>query len=357
MGIISKLRAFFADASGGSMPARAVAVELSASNDETEAISDTDPQKTETLQAAMPIPGWLRDEESLRDEAVVFGLTTISMDDKVAIIHNYFASQTSYTAQSLAQTREKISEFDQLIGHKKDQIYELEKLYITVENNGATPTQIPRVVVGFGLSIAMCVSNFYLIEQSLRPIYGDNRLVAVGVFLAGMFSLFGRMSVFHDTDSNLNWRKLLEEIGMPAAAATFILVQAAQNQPIERALALFFFTFFLFLLSGKLLLSNLSALTTEVATLLKKATDRRQKKVRCREIADLQAQIDALKAEKGHLVPAANRDEAELTRQNARRDMLVKLFESEFKLARTVREQLSERQLGQLLNQNYADGQ
>ncbi len=357
MGIISKLRAFFTDVPDGSAPLLAAAEGLPASTDESEVLGEAYLHKTENLPAIMPVPGWLRDEESLRDEAVVFGLTTISMDDKVAIIHNYFASQTSHTAQNLAHTRQKMGEFDLRIGHKKDQIYELEKLHTTVESNGATPPQMPRVVVGFGLSIAMCVSNFYLIEQSLRPLYGNNQLVAVGVFLAGMFSLFGRMSVFHDTDSKLNWRKLLEEIGMPAAAATFILVQAAQSQPIERALALFFFVFFLFLLSGKLLLSNLSALTTEVARLLKQATDRRQKQVRCREVVDLQAQIDVLEAEKSQLVPAANRDEAELTRQNARRDMLVKLFESEFKLARTVREQLSERQLGQLLNQNYADGQ
>lgn len=302
------------------------------------------------------MPAWLRDDDTLRDEAVIFGLSASNPDDKIAIICNFFLNQTAHFELTLAQFQAKIED-------KKQQIDQLQKKIDSFEalNNSQLETfsnhQIPRVVAGFGLSLAMCVGNFYLIEQSLRPIYGDSPLVAVGVFLAGMFNVFGKISVFHDLDSKVNWRRLLEEVGMPAAAALFVFAQVLQNQPIERALALLFFTFFLFLLAGKLLLGNLALMTTEIMALLKRANLRREKKVRDKQMEELKPEMSALSDQKWELTSATNKIEAELTRLNARRDMLIKLFESEFNLARTLRDQLTSQQIGQLLNQNYPDGE
>ena len=110
----------------------------------------------------------------------------------------------------------------------------------------------------------MCIGNYYLIEETLHPTFASSSLVALGVFLAGMFNLFGRISLFHDPESHVSWQRLLEEVGMPFAAALFVFAQAWQTQSEWQACALFVFVFFLFLLAGKLFLSNTTLLRNDL---------------------------------------------------------------------------------------------
>ena len=314
------------------------------------------PFESSILEELTTMPAWLRDDDTLRDEAVIFGLSASSPADKIAIIHNYFLNQTAHYDAMLRQSQEKIQDFKQQMVQIQNKIDVFESQNIDQVETG-TNYQIPRVAVGFMLSVAMCIGNFYLIEQSIRPNFGDNSLVAVGVFLAGMFNVFGKISIFHDTTAKVGWRKILEEIGMPAASSVFVFAQVIQNQSIERALALLLFTFFLFLFAGKLLLSNLSVLTTEIGLLMNRVRLSRQKQVRDGQIQVLKSELTVLSDQKWELTTSANRMEADLTRLNARRDMLIKLFESEFNLARTLRNQLTGQQMGQLLNQNYSDSE
>ncbi|TAH08779.1 MAG: hypothetical protein EAZ14_09405, partial [Runella slithyformis] len=186
----------------------------------------------------------------------------------------------------------------------------------------------------------------------LRPLYGNSQFIAVGVFLAGMFNLFGRVSLFHDTDSSVSWRRLLEEVGMPLAAALFVFVQALQQQPVLRAVALLIFVFFLFLFAGKLLLSNITLLRNDLRIWLTGRSLETEKTDKIQnwdeETTQLQNQIDELRVQKWHIVPQLNRAEAQLTRLNTRRDMLIKSFESEFWLARQLRDKLTDQQIRQI---------
>jgi hypothetical protein len=62
------------------------------------------------------------------------------------------------------------------------------------------------------------------------------------------------------------------------------------------------------------------------------------------EVARLTAEIDALRVQKWQILPNLNKAEAEVPRLNARRDALIKLFESEFYLARQLRDRLTDKQ-------------
>lgn len=62
------------------------------------------------------------------------------------------------------------------------------------------------------------------------------------------------------------------------------------------------------------------------------------------EVARLTAEIDALRVQKWQILPNLNKAEAEVARLNARRDALIKLFESEFYLARQLRDRLTDKQ-------------
>ncbi|RDB05865.1 hypothetical protein [Runella aurantiaca] len=309
----------------------------------------TPPQSTQTT-IPIELPSWLEDETLLRDEGVIFGLSESKPEEKVAIIRSYFVHQAADLELDVERYGEKIQELNLFIGQKETRINELKDKAAELDarqNEGEH--QLPRTIVGLVFSMAMCVGNFFLIDDTLRPLYPNSQWIAVGVFLAGMFNLFGRVSLFHDTDSNVSWRRLLEEVGMPFAAAMFVFVQALQNQTVWRAVALFVFVFFLFLFAGKLLLSNITVLRNDLRIWLTGANMKKEKTSKTEtwdeETNRLNAEIDELRIQKWQIVPQLNRVEAELARVNARRDALIKLFESEFYLARQLRDRLTDRQM------------
>ena len=299
-------------------------------------------------------PNWLQDETLLRDEGVIFGLSSSKSDEKVAIIRTYFAHQSADLEREVERHGEKIQELNLFIEQKENRIEELKSKTNTLESRQPEGEhQLPRTVVGLLFSVAMCVGNYYLIEDTLRPLYGNSQFIAVGVFLAGMFNLFGRVSLFHESEEkNLSWRRLLEEVGMPLAAAFFVFVQALQPQGWLRAGALLVFVFFLFLFAGKLLLSNITLLRNDLKVWLTGKNLDSEKKDKTQtwddETVSLQNQIDDLRVQKWQILPSLNRAEAEVSRLNSQRDMLIKSFESEFSLARQLRDQLTDRQLREI---------
>lgn len=301
----------------------------------------------------MEWPSWLEDETLLRDEGVIFGLSESKSEEKVAIIRNYFIHQTADVELEVERYGEKIQELNLFIEQKENRINELkEKAGELDKRSNDGEHQLPRTIVGLTFSIAMCVGNYFLIADTLQPLYSSSQWIAVGVFLAGMFNLFGRVSLFHDTDSSVSWRRLLEEIGMPFAAALFVFVQALQNQTVLRAGALFVFVFFLFLFAGKLLLSNITVLRNDLRVWLAGTDLKKEKTTKTdsweEEMLRLNAEIDELRVQKWQIIPHLNRAEAELARLNARREALTKMFESEFNLARQLRERLTERQVREI---------
>lgn len=298
-------------------------------------------------------PAWLEDETLLRDEGVIFGLSESKPEEKVAIIRNYFVHQTADLEREVERHGEKIQELNLFIEQKENRTNELkEKTHELDNRNNEGEHQLPRTIVGLAFSAAMCVGNYFLIDDTLKPLYPSSQWIAVGVFLAGMFNLFGRVSLFHDTDSSVSWRRLLEEIGMPFAAALFVFVQALQNQTVWRSIALLVFVFFLFLFAGKLLLSNITVLRNDLRVWLTGTNLKKEKTTKTEnwdeEARQLNAEIDELRVQKWQIIPHLNRAEAELARLNARRDALIKMFESEFNLARQLRGRLTDRQMKEI---------
>ncbi|WP_373511903.1 hypothetical protein [Persicitalea sp.] len=301
----------------------------------------------------LTIPYWLEDEDMLRDEGVLFGLSESDPTEKTDIIYNYFQHLVAYHGRAIEQQNERVQELNLFIGQKENRIQELQTKLRGLEATQAEGEhQLPRTLVGLALSIAMCVGNYYLIEETLRPSFASSSFVALGVFLAGMFNLFGRISLFHDTESNVSWRRLLEEVGMPFAAALFVFAQAWQTQSWWQATALFVFVFFLFLFAGKLFLSNTTVLRNDLRVWLTTKRGRRTaidyRKDWEAEVIQLDKEIDELRIRKWQVLREQSASESDRDRLHARRDMLIKLFESEFMLARKMKGRLSERQLREI---------
>ncbi len=301
----------------------------------------------------LAIPYWLEDEDTLRDEGVLFGLSESDPTEKTDIIHNYFIHLAASHERNIEQQNERVQELNLFIGQKENRIEELNGKLIALEGiRHEGEHQLPRTLVGLTLSIAMCVGNYFLIEETLRSSFSSSSYVALGVFLAGMFNLFGRISLFHDTESNVSWRRLLEEVGMPLAASLFVFAQAWQTQSWWQATALFVFVFFLFLFAGKLFLSNITVLRNDLRIWLSTQRGRREAIGNSQnweeEIVELNKEIDELRVQKWQVLREQGTSESERGRLYARRDMLIKLFESEFYLARKMKGRLSERQLREI---------
>jgi hypothetical protein len=339
---------------------------LSSSSDEMPVLTnDTTPISSDSSVGASPeiihfspemdvVPFWLENEDALRDEGVIFGLSESKAEEKIGAIRNYFAHQTAELEKTVEYLSEKIGELNLFIEQKETRINELTEKSRILESRERAEHQLPRTFIGLLLSLAMCVGNYYLIDESILTNFPQNHyVIALGIFLAGMFNLFNPRSIFHEKDTSISWRQLLEEVGMPLAASIFVFVQSLDNQTVIRSLALFVFVFFLFLFAGKLLLSSLTVFKTDSSIWFDNLRLEKDKVNKTQEweneIADLKLEIDQQRVEKWKIVDALKSPESELKRLNERREMLVKLFESEFNLARGYREKLTGRQIQQIL--------
>ncbi|MVM37574.1 hypothetical protein GO730_08035 [Spirosoma sp. HMF3257] len=299
------------------------------------------------LHQPTQLPSWLADEESLRDEGVLFGLADARPDGKVAQIRAYFGQLAAPLDEQIEQYTDKIGELNLFIEQRENRISTLRDQLSDLRDSQPSPNNLVRHGVSLILSVVLCIGNFYLIDETLRPIF-PNRWITVGVFVAGMFNLFGRTSFFYETGTRLTGRRLIEELGLPLATSLFILVQALQSQSVAQAIGLVIFVFFLFLLAGKLLLSTLTALQTDLLTIRHNRQLALNKKQNLpaweATIEQLSQEIDAIRAKKWPLVTALNHVQAEQTRLNTQRDGFVNLFISELELARSLRNRLTEQQ-------------
>ncbi len=300
--------------------------------------------------SVQPLPHWLENEDALRDEGVIFGLSESKAEEKIAIIRSVFEYQTADLEKEIEEKNEKIGELNLFIEQKEVRINELTDKTRLLEEKETVSHQLPRTLAGLLLSLAMCVGNYFLISETLKNSYQQNyQFIGIGVFLAGMFNLFGSISFFHEKDTSISRRKILEEIGMPLAASFFVFIHALETQSVWRSLALLFFVFFLFLFAGKLLLSNMTVTKDDLSKWLKNVrlnNDKVNKSADWEdEIQKLKSEIDELRVKKWEIIPILNKRQAELNQTNGRRDALIKIFESEFNLARSYRDKLTAKQI------------
>jgi hypothetical protein len=301
-----------------------------------------------------PFPHWLSNEDALRDEGVIFGLSDAESEEKTAVIRSFFKHQTVDIEKKIDHFSEKIGELNLFIEQKGNRIEVLNSKIETLENESPRDHNLLRTSVGLLLAIGMCIGSFFLIDHSLTPNFTKNhQFIAIGVLLAGMFNLFGRFSFFHEKNSSVSWRQLLEEISLPFTAALFVFTQSSGSQSVWQSVALFLFIFFLFMFSGKLVLSNLSVIKSDSlawAKNMRLQKDQVQKKEQWEsEVISFEKDIDDLRIEKWKILPSLNQAEASLERYHSKRDSLIKLFESEFRLARGYRDKLSGNQIKRIL--------
>ncbi len=327
-------------------------------------LRDASPRgETASPEAPTPSPprriNWIENDGLLRDEGVLFGLSGLSeahLERKLDTIRHYFAAQLAVHAEAQARL---VREEERLAERRADVDAEIAEQEALAETPDVPPVDgagdagrhmLARYLLGGAAAAGICVFNFYLVREQLAPHFEEPLYVALGVFLAGLFTVFNPASVFYTSDASQQahataaerWKVLLVELAMPVAAAAFVVVWRVPVLGVAQSTGLLLYLTFLFLFGGKLLLSVIP----HVAVLLRLM--RRQWVVRWRRwqhrralrrlrretVPALEAEADALVKRRNALEPPA--------RVEAQRDTTVQLFLSEYDLARQA---LTERRL------------
>jgi hypothetical protein len=301
------------------------------------------------------LPNWLSNEDALRDEGVIFGLSDTLVDEKLKIIEAIFSKKAVGLNQKRDELSEKIGELNLFIEKKHGDLEDLKAKSAAALEKVSIEENVFRVALGLLFSMGMCVGNFFLIDEGLKSAYPNSHLeISWGVFLTGMFSLFNPIAVLHNSNK-LDWKRLLEEFGMPLAASFFVFVQLWDTLPFYKSLAFLLFTFFAFLISGKILLGSVAKLKYEFKALkynLRLKSDKKKvDTVWLVEKQGLDDSIENLRIQKWKILPELNEVESQIQKIKSEKENIENVFLSEYNLAKNYRQKLTNHQIKNIIGQ------
>jgi hypothetical protein len=309
----------------------------------------------ELINEEEEFPYWLGNEDALRDEGVIFGLSDTKPEEKLKIIDSIFQKKASGLKQKQEELSERIGELNLFMEKQNEEIIAIDQKSKLAIEQEAKEENLLRVAVGLLLSIGMCAGNYFLIDEGLKNSFPESHnWIAWGVFLTGMFSLYNPVAVIHN-DAKLTWKRLLEEFGMPLAASIFVFVQVYEAVPLYKSLAFLLFTFFAFMISGKILLGSIARLKYELRALNQNLNIKENKK---KVNTDWQAkkdeinsQIEKIRVEKWKILPDLNEIEAQMAKINAEKEAIVNVFMSEYNLAKNYKQKLNSSQIKNIIGE------
>lgn len=301
---------------------------------------------------------WIENDGLLRDEGALFGLSGLEegVDHKTSAIRKYFDEKIA----TVQQKKERLDQREAELENRKEKVEErIENLEETArgaeaderESRAGGPQSdshvLARYLFGLVFAALMCVGNFYLVYELLSPHFEQPLLISLGVYCAGLFSVFTPRSIFYVSSKSQEkeegspdlWKTWLVEAGMPFSASIFVVVWAYPRLGIGRSVGVFLFLLALFLLSGKLLLSmmprllrDIGRVRTNLATWWRqRRAKRRAEKLRSNKVEKLEEELEGVRESRKQLEGI---DEIK-----SRRESTVELFVSEFKLAKEAVEQ------------------
>lgn len=307
-----------------------------------------------------PLPTWIDDDDTLRDEGVVFGLSgeDDAVSGKVDAIRQAFALRSAEIerrrnalTEALAHANaEKQATVDEVEQHRAHMESPTEPGITGGDAPDVAPHYFLRYLVGLVLAFGLCALNYVLIYELVAPAFEQPWYVAAGVLMAGMFALFQPSSLLYNNDDDQGllhdapaelWKQRVSEFGVPLAAALFAVVWRIHELAWYESSIAFLFVFMLFLFGGKLFLSMIPQLSVVTRNVLRDRRIRSERANRADAIQKLQregipehhAAVTRLQSSL-HMLPS----EAEL---NAQRDHAISVFMSEVDLARRARERYS----------------
>jgi hypothetical protein len=300
---------------------------------------------------------WILDENLLRDEGVMYGLTDGDAQEKLKTIEAFYHQKANALNIQAEQTEKRIRKVeDELLITINDISDEQKQLKAMEEERDSRKTGFLRQSISLLCYAAAVFLTFWLMYSWLRPKLEYPVLIAVGIYLFGSLNLFtpgsflfAAEAAHREANPRERWKLLLEELVVPLIATLFVILWGYNGQDILPSAALGFLLYALFLFAGKGLLTTIDKWVAAKQQLQHKIADQRLRKKR---IAGKKKRIQQLREEQAERMDALARlqehsDQLQVKAQDLQETAETRkaYFMSEFALARSARNQLSGEQL------------
>ena len=282
---------------------------------------------------------WILNENLLRDEGALYGLSDSPVKEKIATIYNYYAQKI---ALKKAISENLMQEKEDLLGRNVD-------LSIDIESSSAYFKEhaLPRSLTRIGFYLLIILSSFWMVYEWTGSLWNFSFLATLGTYAMGALSLYNHQSVVYQKDADQTpslretWKVVIEEYVVPFVTTLFIISWQAKPANLFQTISFGLFLYVLFILAGRGLLSGILALRDDY---LVWKNNRRSNEFRKLEIVNTSTEIQKLeeKVEKNstkidQLIVEIDRNAEIIAGFSAEAEAKVAYFKSEFHLAQQAR--------------------
>lgn len=310
---------------------------------------------------------WIINEDLLRDEGVIYGISESNPNEKIQTIKDYFQEKISNLEKDIELFESNIEEMKQGIDGSKNEVDQMQDTRRELSTTFASEYNVFfRLLIGVVAYLSMLIFNFYLIFNWLKDDTGIPLIMTLGCYFFGILSLFGSSSYLYTSDHVLfnsevgkvreKWKVLLEELGIPFVATFFIIALGCESKPVIDIIAYALLIYFLFLFAGKGFLNITIRLRDHFLVFKSNNMHNQFRKKELEEtqrlITKKEEEIEGLKKVVEQKVDQKNSKLLEVENTIKKCETTISYFMSEFSLARATKKSLSNKELASFLSKN-----
>lgn len=303
---------------------------------------------------------WIIDEDLLRDEGILYGLSDSDTEEKTDTIRKYYQERISIIETNISLLDEELDATAITLENQRKQITELEKEIETLSTQlPLEPHKFYAILFSFLAYSIMVAFTFWTIYEWLSPHWEYPLLVTVGAYVFGTLNLyhrfFSQLIATEEQQKDLKkrkWLAALEEFGIPFVTTLFIISWGYQEIPVMKVISFALLIYFLLLFAGNGLFGFFIKLPAEFRLIKKNWSKQRfqKKKIRNKkttlketnqELGEVAAKVSQIENQKRQFKIEARKLEEEC-------ETKIAYFLSEFRLARSTKNSLTSEQLYKL---------
>lgn len=291
---------------------------------------------------------WILNENLLRDEGALYGLSDTPVKDKIATIYNFYEQkiiQKQVQNEYLGEAKEGLKQVN------IELIYKVELLKKQHEDWSSSMSHrehsLPRSLVRMVFYLSIISFSFLMVYEWSGNLWNYSLLATLGTYMMGALGFFNNHSIIYQRDSEQIpvqrelWKVIIEEYMIPFVVTLFIVAWQAKSANLFQIITFALFLYFLFVWAGRGFLTNILAIRNDYVV---RKNNLLANQYRLKKIQDTSQELDKLaediksnleKIEQLDVTMANNtKDKAAL---KAEAEAKVAYFKSEFHLAQQAR--------------------
>jgi hypothetical protein len=291
---------------------------------------------------------WIRNDGLLRDEGILFGQAQDEPEPKIAVIRQYFKQRSDQLGLKIEEAR---TDLERLQIHK-DNLESKLGLDSDVDGNRMPEMDKPFLpqVITLSIYLLIVLFNYPFLYYFIKPIHKDSAwIITTGIYLFGGLAVFQRNSLmFHankdagtEGEKPERWKLWLQEIGVPIVVVLFLFNTLLTAYPISSVISVCLFQLMFFGLVGKGIKREFQKISfarmenKAIAVRVEFEKKRTEDSNRVKE--NMRNEINEIEAKMERTRKLFSEIKQEFIMNEARAETCVKLFMSEFQLAKAAR--------------------